>query len=291
MAALVLIALTAVGMFTSNSFIPQVHGQSSVILSLIGYDGTTKNYTLSELQSLPSVSGYGGYYQPNQNQINSGNWTGVSLNYLCNQTSGITPTCTISVIGQGTNNFTYEMVANGTNLNPPYITYNNATGANQNQTQPVTLLLSYFVNGTNLPTSIQPAPRLVIIGPEGLLMIGTGGKSITQVKITNAAPTPTSTPTPTPTPTATPTPSPNPTSTIAPSSAPTSTPTATSPQHLPPNYNANTNGNPHSSAHTHHYSDPNCFAHPKSNTNRNYDFHTITFHHLSSPSLSTLQLL
>jgi hypothetical protein len=221
--ALTAIVLAALAMSGTQS----ANAQTGTVLTVIGYDGTVKNYTLAELQNLPSVSGYGGYYQPNQNQINSGNWTGVSLYYLCNQTSGITSTCNVSVVGQGTNNFTYAMTANGIDLNPTYSTYNNVTGALQNQTQPVTILLAYLINGTALPSGMTPAPRLVIIGPEGLLMIGTGGRSITQITITNSAPAPTPTPTPSPTPTATPTPTPTPTPTAAPTFTPTPAPTST----------------------------------------------------------------
>ena len=67
-------------------------------------------------------------------------------------------------------------------------TYNNITGTSQNQTQPINVILAYQVNGTDLPSSSQPAPRLVIVGPEGLLCDGSGGRSITEVIIVNAVP-------------------------------------------------------------------------------------------------------
>jgi hypothetical protein len=103
------------------------------------------------------------------------------------------------------------MVNDGINLNLEHQTYNNVTGEQQDQTQPITILLAYQVNGTDLPSSSQPAPRLVIVGSEGLVIEGSGGRSITQISITGTAPTPT------------------PTLTISPtaSPAPTTTPTAT----------------------------------------------------------------
>jgi hypothetical protein len=207
---------------------PNVQAQANPTVTITVYTGTTKTFNLTDLQNMPAVSGYGGYYQPNQNQINSGNWTGVPLYYLCNQVGGITPTCTVSVIGQSTNNFTAAMVTNGTTLNTAYNTYNNVTGALQNQTQPVTILLAYIINGSALPSSIAPAPRLVIIGPEGLLMIGSGGRSITQINVTTPAPPPTPTPSPTLNPTPVPTSSPVPTAAPTPTSAPTATPATTS---------------------------------------------------------------
>jgi hypothetical protein len=194
-----------------------------------GADGTTKNFTLTELEALPSVSMYGGFYQQNQKIGNNGLWTGVSVLTLCNQVGGITPDCTIAVTGQGTNTFTYEMINSGTNFNSQYRTYNNITFAPQNQTQPITVILAYRVNGTELPSSYQPAPRLVIVGPEGLLSDGSGGRGITQVTITGTAPvaTPTPSPLPTPSPTASPSPSPSATQIVTPTPTQAATPTGT----------------------------------------------------------------
>jgi hypothetical protein len=230
-AALIFFSLIILTVAISSGNTPKVNAQEATILSVNGATGTQQNYTLTQLQAMPTVTMYGGFYQPNQNQINNGLWTGVSVFYLCNQVGGITSTSTITVSGQGINTFTYDMVNSGTTLNAQYKTYYNLTGVEQNQTQPVTLILAYQVNGTNLPSSFLPAPRLVIVGPEGLLMIGSGGKSITQVNVTIPAPTPTPTPSPTPVPTASPAPThaptARPTASPTPSPAPTEQPTAT----------------------------------------------------------------
>ncbi|MCW4010605.1 MAG: hypothetical protein NWF05_08300 [Candidatus Bathyarchaeota archaeon] len=194
-----------------------------------GAGGATKNFTLTELQAMPNVTGYGGFYQTNQKIVNGGLWTGVSLLHLCNEVGGISPDCTIAVTGQGTNSFTYDMVYSGLNLNLEYKTYNNITGTQQDQTQPVTVILAYQVNGTDLPSSYQPAPRLIIVGPEGLVMEGSGGRSITQLSVTGTLPTTTSSPAPTPTTTANPTQAPTPTATVLPThtSSPSATPSPT----------------------------------------------------------------
>jgi hypothetical protein len=221
--AVLLIALIAISLTTLSFNIPRQVNAQSVILTVTSPTGTDTGYTLAQLQqNFQAITGYGGFYQINQNQINPGNWTGTSLYDVCYQ-NGLTSTCNISVVGQGTNNFTYAMVANGTGLNVDYKTYNNATGAAQNQTLSVTLLLAYSTNGTALSGNNAPAPRLVIVGPEGLLILGTGGRSITQITMTNVA----SAPTPAPTPTPTPTPSPTPTPTLTPSPTPTASPTST----------------------------------------------------------------
>jgi hypothetical protein len=209
--------------------IQSAQGQITTILTVTGYAGTTKEYSLDDLKAMPAITMYGGFYQPNQKQINNGLYTGVSLYNLCNQSEGITATCNITVLGQGTNSFTYDMVANGLGFNSAYKTYNNITGEIQNQTQPITLILAYQANGTDLPTSWLPAPRLLIVGPEGLLMDGSGGRSITQINITNneleqtPSPSPIFTLSPTQTPSQTPTATPSPSLTVAPSSTPTPT--------------------------------------------------------------------
>jgi hypothetical protein len=228
---LLIVAFTAMLVFPFILIdITNAQAQTTPSVAVTGYAGTTKAFNLTDLQNMPSVSMYGGFYQPNQRQLNVGLWTGVSLLYLCNQAGDITPTCNMIVTGQGTNIFTYDMVVNGLNFNLAYRSYNNVTGALQNQTQPITLILAYKVNGTDLPSSYLPAPRLVVVGPEGLLMDGSGGRSITQVNITNSVPTPTPTPTPTTTPSPTPTPTLTPTPTPIYSSVPiTPTPTPTIP--------------------------------------------------------------
>jgi hypothetical protein len=243
--SILLAVLVLSAVLLGASSVQRASAQSSPTVLVTGATGTSRNFTLAEIQAMPNVTMYGGFYQTNQRIVNSGLWTGVSLLYLCEQVGGISPSSNVTVTGQGTNIFNYSMVSNGLNLNQAYKTYNNLTEAEQNQTQPVTLILAYKVNGTDLPSSSQPAPRLVIVGAEGLLIDGSGGRSITQVNITAAAtaptPTPTSTltpsPTPSPTPTATPTanpaetpsPTPEPTSTVEPTAtvAPTETPTPT----------------------------------------------------------------
>jgi hypothetical protein len=237
-ATLILYTLIIFTIIIALSGTPQVNAQSTPTLLVTGADGTSINYTLTQLKAMPATSGWGGFYQTIQSQSNNGFWTGVALLYLCNQVGGITQYSNITVTGQGINNFTYNMVNSGTDFNPTYTTYNNLTGTLQNQNLPITVILAYQVNGTNIDSN--QVPRMVIVGSEGLLMDGSGGRSVTKVNVTNYVPTatpiPTPTPTPTPTtpyptPTATPTkspkPSPSPSPTPSPSQSPTTSPSPT----------------------------------------------------------------
>lgn len=238
-AALLIIILTFV---TVAATLTAANAQTEPTVTITGATGTTQTYTLTQLQAMPVTSGYGGFYQPNQQIANRGLWTGVSVLYLCNQVGGINAYSNITVTGQGSNSFTYDMINSGTNFNTAYKTYSNTTGSPEtNQTQPLTIILAYQVNGTALPSGSQPAPRLVIVGPEGLMMDGSGGRSITSITIVNNPPPATPTPTPslaptpspvpthapTPTPTATPSPTPTPTPTAEPTQTPTPTPVST----------------------------------------------------------------
>jgi hypothetical protein len=220
---IVIVALALAAIALSSK--PHVQAQTEPTVLVTGYNGTSINYTLTQLEALPNVTMYGGFYQQNQQIVNNGLWTGVDVLTLCDQVGGITPTCTISVRGTGTNTFTYNMIQNGLDINQSYKTCSNLTGAAQNQTQRMYIILAYVVNGTDLPASEQPPPRFVGVGPEGLVIVGSGGRGVTQVTVTNSQPNPTPSPSTTATtePTTNPTTTPQPTSTSPP---PTTSPTA-----------------------------------------------------------------
>ncbi len=232
---LIFVAIALVGL-TLSLFQP-AQAQTGTILTVNGFYGDTKSYTVADLQALPSVSMYGGYYQ--SGTIEGGLWTGVSLRTLCNQVGGINRSCKVIVYGQGVLTFSYDMISNGINFNPTFKTYNNVTGNLQNQTYPLTAILAYQVNGTSLPSSMQPAPRLVVGGQEQLLIDGTGGKSITLISIVNIATEPSPTPTPTLSPSPTPSSTPVTTHTSTPGASATPTETTTNtPNTTPPSTTA-----------------------------------------------------
>ena len=64
----------------SFNSIPHATAQEATILSVNGLNGVQQNYTLTQLQAMPGISLYGGFYQTNQHISNSGLWTGVAVN-------------------------------------------------------------------------------------------------------------------------------------------------------------------------------------------------------------------
>jgi len=133
-AILLLFSLSILVVTISLNSTPQVNAQEPVILTVNGLNGIQQNYTLTQLQAMPSISLYGGFYQTNQHIGNSGLWTGVAVDYLCIQAGGINSNTNITVTGQGSNTFTYDMVNSGTHFNDGYKTYSNTTGAETNAT-------------------------------------------------------------------------------------------------------------------------------------------------------------
>jgi len=183
----ILVIITVTFLFVA---LPPAHAVSGPIpLTIIGPNGTS--YPISDITSMTSTSGWGGYYS-SASKLFPGNFTGVSLLSLCNSIgTPLTSNENVTVQttgGSGTSvTFNYVQVADGTSIYPQYSTYNNVTGALQAPTEPVTLIVAYqYANGTALPGSATT--RLLIVGPEGLLFQGTGLAGVSNVTITYVGP-------------------------------------------------------------------------------------------------------
>lgn len=142
-----------------------VYALQPVTLTLTnGTDTITKNEV--DILSMPSTSGDGGTRKSSGSISNYGTYQGVSVLYLCNLIGGIDENSLIKAIdvtGEYITDFTYEQVNDGQG----FTTYNQTTGEEQEATQPLTLILAYSVNGSELSASDGPL-RAVIVGSEGL---------------------------------------------------------------------------------------------------------------------------
>jgi hypothetical protein len=152
-----------------------------VTLTLTGDTGTiTKNET--DILAMPSTSGDGGTRKSSGSISNYGTYVGVSVLYLCDLVGGIDEVSTIRTIdstGSFTQDFTYEQVNDGQGFD----TFNPTTGAPQEATQPLTLILAYSYNGSELSESDGPL-RAVIVGPEGLATTSSlWNKQVTTIEI------------------------------------------------------------------------------------------------------------
>jgi len=170
---LIFTAAVAIGLVTSRVWQPCcfVHGNSACLtaslpsmnLTIVALNGTQLVLNEVDIQNLPSYESYGGYKNILGNIRGLGNYTGVPLTTLCNLVGGIASnnSLLISSIDNYTTTFSYDQV------NGSFTTYDNITGQEVPHTQPLTPILAYYFNHTDLPASDGPL-RVAIVGPEGL---------------------------------------------------------------------------------------------------------------------------
>ena len=117
-------------------------------LTLIGLNGTQVVLNSTDIASLPSARGLGGFGSLN-------NYTGVPLTALCNIVGGISNSSVVKVTASDNYNQTlsFDQVVNG-----------NFTGL----AKPLTPIIAYYGNDINL-TSDEGPLMLAFIGPEGIL--------------------------------------------------------------------------------------------------------------------------
>jgi hypothetical protein len=144
--------------------------QSALTLDSITINGaSTKTFTAEEILSMPTTSGWGGYYKSTSNS--TGYFVGVSVQYLCNLAGGLSSSCSIQIadtdVSPYSKTFTYQQIVDAQSSTLTF--YNNQTGQAQTPNQPLSLIFAYSCNGSNLPSN-WGSYRLMVVGPEGLLM-------------------------------------------------------------------------------------------------------------------------
>lgn len=137
-------------------------------LTLVGAKGQQKILDSSELASLKSYTGTGGYINDVQNTTFAGNFTGVPFLTLLNLVGGVTSNENVTVTASDgyQTTFTYQQLQ-GQGLN----TYDPTTGATVQASHPLTLMVAYYCNGTSLASGIGPL-SVAIVGTQGLLTNG-----------------------------------------------------------------------------------------------------------------------
>ena len=186
----------------------------SMSLTLTGADGQQKTLNQIDLAALESYSAKGGFKTSGGLITGVGTYTGVPVTDLLNSVGGITSDQTLNVTASDgyVMTFTYNQV-NGQD----FTTYDPVTGSQATPTHPMELVLTYYLNGTILPSDEGPL-RLGVLGSEGLLTDGHYWvKMVTALQVIPNV-------TPTLSPTASPTPTTSSSSTASPSPSPTATP-------------------------------------------------------------------
>ena len=133
-----------------------------ISLTVVGANGTEVVLNETAISELPSYRGYGGFKNQLGNLKGWGNYTGVSLDALCNLVGGLTSTGHVKVVAADD----YSMDFTFAEVNGDFVTYD-ATGAEVPHSQPLVPIAAYYFNDMNISSSDGPL-RLAIVGPEGL---------------------------------------------------------------------------------------------------------------------------
>ena len=143
----------------------QVSPNSS--LTIVGADGQQKDLNFSQVVTLGSYTSSGGYITEAGN-VTFGNYTGVPMVTLLNLVGGLKNGENITAIGSDGYHvtFTYQQVQ-GQGLE----TYDPTTLLPVEPSQPLTMIVAYYCNGTNLPSGQGPF-SIAIVGSQGLITPG-----------------------------------------------------------------------------------------------------------------------
>jgi hypothetical protein len=133
-------------------------------VTVVGVNGTQVVLNETDVAGLPFYRGYGGY----KNQLGIlkglGNYSGVSLNILCNLVGVLTNASVVRVMAADN----YSMTFTYAEVNGEFVTYDNVTGEEIPRGQPLVPIVAYYFNDTAFASSDGPL-RMAIVGPEGLV--------------------------------------------------------------------------------------------------------------------------
>jgi hypothetical protein len=160
---------------TKIQIIPIPHIQ----LTLVAANGTKVNLFSNDLLKFTAYSANGGTRSNSGTLANYGSWTGVPILTLCNIVGGVTSSNSVKIsdIGGGSTTYSYAAVnAQGT------ATYD-STGASVTPTQPLTMIVAYYLNSTAISSSNGPL-RTITVGPDGYYTPGNlSWKQIVKIEI------------------------------------------------------------------------------------------------------------
>ena len=136
-------------------------------LTLVASNGTQVNLFSNDLLELTAYSANGGTRSSSGTLANYGTYTGVPILTLCNLVGGVTSSNSVRITGS--DNFTSTLTY--AQINAQGIATYNSAGVQVTPTQPITMIIAYYVNGTSIPADPGPL-RVMFVGSEGLYTTG-----------------------------------------------------------------------------------------------------------------------
>ena len=155
---------------------------SPLTLTLVGADGQKKVLNEKDLAGLESYTANGGFKSSGGLIAAVGTYTGVPILTICNLVGGITSDQTLTVTASDG----YSMVYTYNQVNgQDFTTYDSVTGSEKQPTQPMKMVVTYYINGTALPSDEGPL-RIGVLGTEGLLTEGHfWTKMVSKIEVTS----------------------------------------------------------------------------------------------------------
>jgi DMSO/TMAO reductase YedYZ molybdopterin-dependent catalytic subunit len=150
-------------------------------LTVVGSTGTQKTLRSNDIAALTTYSAYGGTRSSSGTLANFANYTGVPILNLCNLVGGVTSSNTVRVSASDDYSVTYSYAQ----MNGEDITTYDSAGNQVTPSQPLTMIVAYYQNGTGLPSGVGPL-RIMIVGPEGLYTSGSlNARLVVKIEVLN----------------------------------------------------------------------------------------------------------
>ncbi|MFB3889360.1 MAG: hypothetical protein ACE14S_07705 [Candidatus Bathyarchaeia archaeon] len=167
---------------TANSSANPPLNLPDMTLTVVGANGEQVVLQSADIAALTQYTAPGGFKSSGGYIAAVGTYTGVPVLTLCDLVGGMTSDQTLTVTASDGYSmvYTYNQVSG-----KDFTTYDAVTGSEAAATQPMKMVINYFINGTALPSDEGPL-RIGVTGPEGLLTEGHfWTKMVSKIEVTN----------------------------------------------------------------------------------------------------------
>ena len=148
-------------------------------VTMVAANGTQLVLTASEMAIYTPMTANGGTRSSSGTLANYGAYTGVPISAMLNSVGGITSTNTVRITASDNyvNTYTYQQIS-GEGI----ATYD-SQGNPAAPTQPLTMIVAWYLNGTALASNTGPL-RTMYVGPDGLYSSGNmNAKMVVKIEI------------------------------------------------------------------------------------------------------------
>ena len=140
---------------------------SNISLTIVAANGTEVVLDAVDIASLDSYTADGGTRSNSGSIKNTGTYTGVPIMTLLDLVGGVSSGDSVKVVASDNYNTTITY----SQLNGEDIATYDSNGDTVTATEPLTMIVAYYVNGTAISEDSGPL-RIAVVGPEGVITSG-----------------------------------------------------------------------------------------------------------------------